>query len=137
MKLYPGEYTIMDLLQIASSRSFRTAVTPFGLDTAYHRYAGRAVMWKKAFDVAPDRVKSGLGKAIDMSRRHREPGVVFVHVEGTKTKKGKTVHISKDVLVPAKVAEMMKEAGLKVSVLGAGKTAADIIAPALRPAPVR
>ena len=115
MKLYPGEYTIMDLLQVTASKNFRTAVTPFGEDARYHRYAGRAVAWKFAFDVAPERVKSGLSKAIGISKAHREKGVALVRVDG------------KTILVPMKVAEMMRAAGKRVTILASGATAAEII----------
>ena len=117
MKLYPGEFTVLDLLSVARSKAFRTAVTPFGHDATYHRYAGRAVAWKFVphAENAPERVKAGLSKAKEISKRHHEKGVDLILLDG------------KEVMVPHKVTEMCREAGREVKVLASGRTAAEII----------
>jgi len=116
LKLYPGEYTIMDLLAVSRSPAFRTAVTPFGPDAMYHRYAGRAVAWKMNFNAAPERVKSGLSKAISISKGAAGVrGVALVSVDG------------KTMLVPKKVVEQLRAAGKRPVILAERATASEII----------
>ena len=88
-KVYPGEYTLADIANVAQSASSRTAVTPFGAPALgiFHRYVGRAVAWKM-FRKAPGEsldeylkrfkesfpeqagVADGLRKSVDMSKAH-------------------------------------------------------------------
>lgn len=68
-KLLPEEVSLVDVAAIAADPAHRTATTPFGaLPGKGVRYVGRAVMWKRNFAAAPAAVKSGLSKAIAISK---------------------------------------------------------------------
>ena len=68
-KLVPEEVSLVDVAEIAADPAHRTATTPFGaLPGKAIRYVGRAVAWKRNFAAAPAAVRSGLEKAIKISK---------------------------------------------------------------------
>ena len=93
VKFLSGELNAEDVINIAAfNRSIRTAINPFGRDAYRSRYGGRAVPWK-LLKKSPGEstsdylarlgkvnggVSRGLSSAIDMSKRHTEPGVAAV-----------------------------------------------------------
>lgn len=98
-KLVPEEVSLVDVAEIAADPAHRTATTPFGaLPGRAIRYVGRAVMWKRNFAAAPTAVKSGLTKAIAISKK----------CAGTL---GVGVNPLTGEVVPNKVICQMREAG--------------------------
>lgn len=68
-KLTPEEVTLVDVAEIAADPAHRTATTPFGaLPGRAQRYVGRAVAWKRNAAAMPSKVRTGLDKAIGISR---------------------------------------------------------------------
>jgi len=82
-KIYPGEYTILDVAGVAANPMFRTAVTPFGITGRINRYVGKSAPWKGVVGIEAVKsinpaVAAGLARAISMSKAHREKGVVEI-----------------------------------------------------------
>ena len=134
MKLYPGEYTPATLVAIASSKNYRTAVSPFGMPAGQVvRYVGKAVKWKflrgedfwNAVESAPEddplkAVGRGLKKAIEISKAAKNTfGVALVRL-----------HDGRTVILPRKVVRQMQIAGKEgvsvISELPYGMRAKDI-----------
>jgi hypothetical protein len=130
MKIYPGEFGLIDLLRLGQTKAFRTAVTPWGLDLTYHRYVGRAVPWKFAEGVEGIRAIGTKGarkvaetletKLIPMTKGHREKGVVYCTITNPKT------GVSKTVLIPRKAAEVAKRHGMIVREVMVSRSASEI-----------
>ena len=130
MKIYPGEFGLIDLLRLRQTKAFRTAVTPWGLDLAYHRYVGRSVPWKFVKGVEAIRAIGTRGarkvaetletKLIPMTKGHREKGVVYCIITNPKT------GVSKTLLIPRKAAEVAKRHGLSVTELMTARSASEI-----------
>lgn len=129
MKLYPGEYTIMDLLAVQRTKQFRVSATPFGLDLTMHRYAGRAVPWKFVKGVENIRkIGGGAAKVADtletklipQTRGYHEKGVVLAVIDG------------KTVLLPRKALEVARRHGKAVVELMSAGSAAEILTAAAR-----
>jgi hypothetical protein len=130
MKVYPGEFGLLDLLRVGQTKAFRTAVTPWGLDLSYHRYVGRSVPWKFVKGVEAIRALGSEGaqivaetlekKLIPNTKGYQEKGVVYCVI--TNPKKG----VSKTVLIPRKAAEVAKRHGMKVEVRMVAKSASEI-----------
>jgi len=125
MKLYPGEYSIMDLVAVQRNKAFRAAATPFGIDLAMHRYVGRSVPWKfvkgtsaiRALGGGAERVASTLeGKLIPMTAGHRERGVVLASIKG------------RVVLIPRKAFEVAVRHGVPASILASAGSASELLA---------
>ena len=100
-------FNAKELLEIATDNRYRVSRTPFGATYADPLvYVGRAVPWKgvkgidKVREVNP-RVAAGLERAISISKKHTEKGVVCIVDEVTGLPK----------CMPRKAYEMMKEAG--------------------------
>jgi hypothetical protein len=146
MKVYPGEFGLLDLLRVRQTKAFRTAVTPWGLDVGFHRYVGRSVPWKFVKGVEGIRAIGTTGarkvastletKLIPGTKGHREKGVVYCTITNPKT------GVSKTVLIPRKAAEVAKRHGLTVEELMVGRSASEIfeavaMIPAVAPALAR
>lgn len=68
-KLLPEEVSLVDVAAIAADPAHRTATTPFGaLPGRGVRYVGRSVPWKRNPPAMPSAVRSGLEKAIKISK---------------------------------------------------------------------
>ncbi len=97
--LAPQEVTLIDVAEVAADPAFRTARTPFGaLPGRIQRYVGRSVPWKKHKERMPTAVRTGLDKAIGISR-------------GCKGVLGVGVNPITGEVVPAKVICQLKAAG--------------------------
>lgn len=64
-KVYPGEYSLIEIAAIANTPGFRTSVTPFG-SPGLHRYVGSSVGWKGrkipgASGMSEDEIAAALG----------------------------------------------------------------------------
>lgn len=125
MKLYPGEYSIMDLLAVQRTKAYRASATPFGLDLTMHRYVGRAVPWKfvkgtsaiRALGGGAERVAATLeGKLIPKTAGFREKGVVLASIRG------------KVVLIPRKAYEVAVRHGVPATILASAGSAAELLA---------
>ena len=98
-KLLPEEVSLVDVAEISADPAHRTATTPFGaLPGKAQRYVGRSVPWKRNLEAAPAAVKSGLGKAIAISKKCA--GVLGIAIN---PRTGETV--------PGKVICQLREAG--------------------------
>ena len=89
VKVYPGEFSLIDLMAVGSHPGIRTATTPFGAPLGQRiRYVGKAVEWKgkkgEAFwSIAEKhgRLVEGLRTAIHVSREARGTyGVALVQL---------------------------------------------------------
>ena len=65
VKVYPGEYSLVDLAEIGADPRARTATTPFG-PGGMRRYVGRAVKWKGkkvpgAHEMTPEEIALAMG----------------------------------------------------------------------------
>ncbi len=98
-KLLAEEVSLIDVAEIAGDAAHRTATTPFGAAPGKGvRYVGRSVPWKFNPAAMPTAVKSGLAKAIAISR-------------GCKGVLGIGINPITHETVPAKVICQLKAAG--------------------------
>lgn len=97
-KLLPEEVTLIDIADMSKDRAHRAATTPFNNKPGPQRYVGAAVPWKMNFAAAPAAVKSGLDKAIKISK-----GCAGIF--------GTAINPLTGGLVPAKVICQIKAAG--------------------------
>lgn len=110
-KIMPDEVKLVDIAEISSDPSHRTATSPFGARPGHSvRYVGRAVVWKGNAAAMPTEVEAGLKRAIKISQK----------CAGTK---GIGVNPLNGEVVPNKVICQLKAAG-KVGGKAGGKTKA-------------
>jgi len=134
MKIGAPVVSAMEMVQIANTPGVRISSTTLGIAGMRTYYIGRSVPWKGVEGLDAVRglnpaVASGLEKARALSKKHTETGVSLVR--GTSKAKRPGVLL----LVPTKVAMMMKEAGTgelvanylsswqALQVMGAGRVA--------------
>jgi hypothetical protein len=124
MKLYSGEYSIVDLLAVSRSKASRVAATPFGKGVAMHRYAGRSVPWKHVKTTAAMSAMGGgaarvaaviEGRLLPGTRGHRERGVVLASIRG------------RTILLSRKAFEVAKRHGVPSAILAEAGSAAEIL----------
>jgi hypothetical protein len=124
LKLYPGEYSIMDLLAVQRAKPYRASATPFGLDVTMHRYVGRSVPWKfvkgveniRAIGGGATRVADKIAELGRISSAHRETGVVLATIRG------------RVVLLPRKAFEVARAHGVPAAILASAGSAAELLA---------
>jgi hypothetical protein len=136
MKIGAPVVSAMEMIHISKMPGVRISSTPFGIAGTRTWYIGASVPWKGVKGIENvrtinPRVAEGLSKAITLSTAHHEKGVALVRV----TEKGKRAGAI--LLVPAKVAEMMREAGTGETIaryLSAYQVfAVPVAVPAIRP----
>lgn len=100
----PIKISLKDLVDVATSKGYSLASTPFGAEPGQRQfYIRRAVPWKgvkgiENVEKINSGVARGLRKAIEISRRHHETGkAILVYPDGT------------EVVVPMKAAAMSVE----------------------------
>lgn len=112
MKIYKGQFSAKDLLEVAMDSRMRVSSTPFGAPPGERTIVmGKAVAWKgvvgiEAVRAANARVAAGLEKAIAVSRRHTEPGTALVQYPNGEI-----------ITMPMKAYAMMAEAARPVSLI--------------------
>jgi len=97
-KLLPEEVSLIEVAAISKDPAHRTATTPFSKSPRHQRYVGGSVPWKMHAEAMPSAVRSGLEKAIKISKKCA--GVLGIAINPLT---GGTV--------PAKVICQLKEAG--------------------------
>jgi len=165
VKIYPGELSAIDLIEVQRSPGTRTAITPFG--TYPKRYLGTSVGWKgrkvpgaskmtvaeiaEALGISKDYgiikghgVATGVSKIASKATTVRDVyGVAVGTITGTKTRrirtlagpKEYTVTYTKSLMAPRRAFEIAKAHGKTIKVKTA-PTVAQLIAPRV-PIPYR